>query len=90
MAIYTLHTGMCEVYLYNWLNWVRYITVACLPLTVFPTLVVMCRFSLALKQLNAFFIAQLISVPASTQVILAGVQVGATSYLPLVRTHQGK
>ncbi len=60
---------------YSRWNWVKYILVAFLPLTVFFVVVVTCRLSAASKELNAFVIVvQVMSAPGNARVILLAVQ----------------
>ena len=54
-------------------NWVKYILVAFLPLTVFFVLVVSCRLSATSPKLLAFvFFSQAITIGANVRVVLAG------------------
>ena len=53
-------------------NWVKYVTAAFVPLTVFYVIVLMCRVSATSPQLYAFVnFSQNIAVPANVRVILA-------------------
>ncbi len=73
---------------YSRWNWVKYILVAFLPLTVFFAVLVGCRFNATSKQLNAFILhAQMISNPSEIQIIVAAVQTNPSLTLPLLGAH---
>ena len=66
---YNLHCMMCSGGQYNW---IKYITMAFVPLTVFLVLVLCCRISATSPQLYAFVMfSQLISSPNNVRALLS-------------------
>ena len=69
---YELHCTACTD---SWYNWVIYVAVAFLPLTVFLVLVLCCRISATSPQLCAFVtFSQGIAIPANVRVIIIGLK----------------
>ena len=65
---YNLQCTMCSGGLYNW---IKYVAIAFVPLTVFLVLVLCCRISATSPQLNAFVtFNQVLSFPANVRVLL--------------------
>ena len=68
---YDLHCTMCSEDQYNW---IKYVVLAFVPLTVFLVLVLCCRISATSPQLYAFVMfSQFIAIPANVRVILAAI-----------------
>ncbi len=79
---YSFKLGCIQCKYSRW-NWVKYILVAYVPLTVFFVVIISCRFSATSEKLNAFILlAQGITTPADMRVFLAAIEVG--SGLPTV------
>ena len=75
---YSLHCIRCSGGQYNW---IKYIVIAFLPLTVFLVLVFCCRISATSPQLYAFVMfSQFISSPANVRVILAAINASNYPY----------
>ncbi len=77
LPVYSYHLGCvkCEDYKYGW---VKFITVAFVPLTVFYVLVIIFRISVTLSSLNGFvLVSQIIATPPVIRVIYSHNQVNS-------------
>ena len=68
---YDLHCRMCSDGQYNWM---KYVAIAFVPLTVFLVLVLCCRISATSPQLNAFVtFCQAIAIPTNVRILLVAI-----------------
>ena len=69
---YDLECTMCSGEQYNW---IKYVAIAFVPLTVFLVLVLCCRISATSPQLYAFVMySQFIAIPANVRIMLAAIK----------------
>ena len=69
---YDLECTMCSGEQYNW---IKYVAIAFVPLTVFLVLVLCCRISATSPQLYAFVMySQFIAIPANVRIIFAAIK----------------